>query len=89
VNAGRPKRTPTARALALAAALSLLLPGLGHVYMDRLGRGLIWFAGAIALLVVLNQGQDDRALALAMAGAIGVLAAIDAILLARLPERRP
>jgi TM2 domain-containing membrane protein YozV len=27
----------------LAAVLSVLIPGLGHVYAGRLGAGLLWF----------------------------------------------
>lgn len=30
----------------LAAVLSALVPGLGHVYSGRLGAGLIWFLAA-------------------------------------------
>jgi TM2 domain-containing membrane protein YozV len=30
----------------LAAVLSVLIPGLGHVYAGRLGAGLLWFLAA-------------------------------------------
>jgi len=30
----------------IAAVLSVLLPGLGHVYAGRLGAGLVWFLAA-------------------------------------------
>ena len=39
----RPTRVPTP---GLAAVLSVLIPGLGHVYAGRLGAGLLWFLAA-------------------------------------------
>ena len=36
----RRPRTPTP---GIAAVLSALIPGLGHVYAGRLGAGLLWF----------------------------------------------
>jgi len=36
----RPARVPSP---GLAAVLSVLIPGLGHVYCGRLGAGLLWF----------------------------------------------
>jgi TM2 domain-containing membrane protein YozV len=41
--APRPTRVPTP---GLAAVLSVLIPGLGHVYAGRLGAGLLWFLAA-------------------------------------------
>jgi len=41
--APRPTRAPTP---GLAAVLSVLIPGLGHVYAGRLGAGLLWFLAA-------------------------------------------
>jgi len=39
----RPTRVPTP---GLAAVLSVIIPGLGHVYAGRLGAGLLWFLAA-------------------------------------------
>jgi TM2 domain-containing membrane protein YozV len=40
----RRERTPSP---GVAAVLSVLIPGLGHVYSGRLGAGLAWFLGAM------------------------------------------
>jgi hypothetical protein len=73
--------------MVLAVVLSLLLPGLGHVYMSRLGRALIWFAGLVLVTAVLTQGDQDRLLALSLGAALSALAAIDIALLTWLDSR--
>ena len=41
----------------IAAVLSVLLPGLGHVYSGRLGAGALWFLGtAFAYWAVILPG---------------------------------
>ena len=67
--------------------LSLLLPGLGHAYMGRLGRALIWFGGTIVIAVVIDQGSDNTALALSMGHRHRAFAALDVALLSA-PEAR-
>lgn len=80
----RRRASPTGRrALVIAVVLSLLLPGLGHAYMNRLGRALIWFGGTILIAIVVGQGSDNTALALSMGLAIAVFAAVDIALLTR------
>jgi hypothetical protein len=80
----RRRPSPTGRrALVIAVVLSLLLPGLGHAYMNRLGRALIWFGGTILIAIVVGQGSDNTALALSMGLAIAVFAAVDIALLTR------
>ncbi len=44
-----PKRAP-----AVAALLSIVVPGLGHIYGGRTRRGLAWFAGLIAIGLALH-----------------------------------
>jgi hypothetical protein len=84
----RRRPSPTGRrAMVLAVVLSLLLPGLGHAYMNRLGRALIWFAGTIVIAVVIGQGSDNTTLALSMGLAIAVFAAIDIAFLTRAESR--
>jgi TM2 domain-containing membrane protein YozV len=39
----RPVRVPNP---GLAAVLSVVIPGLGHIYAGRLGAGLVWFLAA-------------------------------------------
>jgi len=38
----------------LAAALSILLAGLGHFYLGEWKRGGLWLSGAIALAIILS-----------------------------------
>ena len=72
--------------------LSLLLPGLGHVYMGRFARALIWLAGTLAIGVILRQEADLRTEVLALQAAVNVFAAIDICMLIRsegpAPRRR-
>ncbi len=75
------------RAMVIAVLLSLLLPGLGHAYANRLGRALIWFGGTIVIAVVIGQGSDNTALALSMGAAIAVFAALDIAILTRAESR--
>jgi hypothetical protein len=80
-------RPTNRRAVVIATVLSLLLPGLGHAYALRLTRALVWFAGTIAVFVVLNQGDEDTALALGMGLTMSVLAALDIVLVMWLDGR--
>ncbi len=75
------------RALIIAVVLSLLLPGLGHAYMGRLGRALIWFGGTVVIALVVGQGSDNTALALSLGLAIAVFAALDVFILTRAQSR--
>jgi hypothetical protein len=84
----RNRPTPTGtRAVVIAVILSLVLPGLGHAYMGRLGRALIWFGGTVLIAVVVGQGSDNTALALSMGVAIAVFAALDVFILSRAGSR--
>jgi hypothetical protein len=76
------------RAVLVATLLSLLLPGLGHAYALRLTRALVWFAGTIAVGLVLGQGEENTGLAIAMGLAIAVLAAADIALVMWLDGRK-
>lgn len=78
----RPPPTGT-RAVVLGIVLSLLIPGLGHVYMGLFVRALIWFAGALALALVIGGGEENTPLALAMGGAIAACAAVDTLVVRR------
>jgi hypothetical protein len=87
VSLGRRPSPTGRRALWIAVVLSLLLPGLGHAYMNRLARALIWFGGTILIAVVIRQGSDNTALALSMGLAIAVFAALDIAFLTRADSR--
>lgn len=63
--------------------LSVLLPGLGHFYMGKLGRALVWLAGTLALALVVNQDGADPAVAGVMIVALAVLAAADIAIVIR------
>ena len=72
--------------------LSLLLPGLGHVYMGRFGRGLIWLFGTLAIAVILGSDDVYRMEALALQAIAALFAAVDICLVIRsggpVPRRR-
>ena len=76
---GRPQRSrPTPAQLALlAAALSFLVPGLGHFLIRAWSRGLIWLGGLILIGVLSAGAQSPIVLVLSF------VAAIDAYLTAR------
>lgn len=76
-----PRRRPGGRSVALAIILSLLIPGLGHVYIGRFGRAIIWFAGAIGIGVILDQQASITPAALIVLTVLGVLAAVDALVM--------
>lgn len=63
----------------LAAALSLLVPGLGHLLIGERGRGAIWLAGWL-VLALLSGAAHSPAVVILM-----VVAAVDAYALARRP----
>lgn len=65
------------RSVVVAIILSLLIPGLGHLYAGRYGRALIWFIGALAVGLILNQQATLSSGALVLVTAMGVLAAGD------------
>lgn len=67
----------------MAAVLSLLMPGLGHVYLGRFARALIWFGGSLLIAAILRGGQVEPWVPLVMFSLLGVAAAVDAWLLTR------
>lgn len=85
---GMQPRPTNRRAVVIATLLSLLLPGLGHAYALRLTRALVWFAGTIAVGVVLGRGDENTALAIGMGLTIAVLAALDIALVMWLDGRK-
>lgn len=77
--------------MVVAIVLSLIIPGLGHVYIGRLGRALIWFAGALAIGVILDSQSPINVGSLVLLTVLGVLAAVDALVFIRFfaPTRAP
>jgi len=61
-----------------AGILSFLLPGLGHAYLGRFGRGLIWFAGLLLLTGAAGSETADAWVAPVLGGALAVASAFDA-----------
>lgn len=76
-------RRPGGRSIAIAIILSLIIPGLGHVYIGRFGRALIWFVGALAIGLILDQQATITSGALIVLTVLGVLSAIDALVMLR------
>lgn len=79
------KMTPRNR----AAVMSLLLPGLGQIYLGRGGRAVIWFAGLVVVYLIAGSNGADRWIAPVFATALGVAAAADALVIGRPSGGRP
>lgn len=65
-----------------AAILSFLIPGLGHVYLGRVARALIWFLGLILVGSIAGVEGADGWIAPVIGGVLGLCSAIDAALVA-------
>jgi TM2 domain-containing membrane protein YozV len=76
-----PLRRPGGRSIAIAIILSLIIPGLGHVYIGRFARALIWFIGALGIGIILDQQAAITPGALVVLTVLGVLSAIDALVM--------
>jgi hypothetical protein len=79
---------PTRRAIVIMTVLSVLLPGLGHVYLGRLARALIWFAGSLIIAGILRQGTLDDWVPIVMLAVVGIFAAVDGWIVMR-PDTAP
>ncbi len=77
----RPTRRFQGRSVVIAIILSLIIPGLGHVYIGRLGRALIWFLGGLAIGIILDQQGSLTPGSLIVLTVLGVAAAIDALVM--------
>lgn len=71
----------------IAAALSLMMPGLGHVFAGFLARALIWFGGLLLIGAILSGGGATPLASLAMFAAVGACSAADAWLVVRMSTR--
>ncbi len=65
-----------------AAVLSFLIPGLGHLYLRRFGRGAIWFAGLLLLSGITGAETAQTWLTPAVALVLGTFSAVDAAIVA-------
>ncbi len=73
------RMSPRAR----AAVMSLLLPGLGQIYLGRGGRAMIWFAGLLVVYLIAGSSEADRWMSPVFAIALGVAAGADALVIGR------
>ena len=55
---------------ARAAVMSLLLPGLGQLYLGRAGRAAIWFGGLMVVYLITGSRATDRWIAPVLATAM-------------------
>lgn len=78
-----PPRRPGGRSVAIAVVLSLVIPGLGHVYTGRVVRALIWFAGALVIGVILDSQSATSTTSLVVLAILGIAAAMDAWMMIR------
>ena len=69
--------------MSIAIILSLVIPGLGHLYIGRFGRALIWFIGGLAIGLILDQQGSLTPGTLIVLGVLGVLAAVDCLVMLR------
>ena len=69
--------------MSIAIILSLVIPGLGHLYIGRFGRALIWFLGGLAIGLILDQQGSLTPGTLIVLGVLGVLAAVDCLVMLR------
>lgn len=63
-----------------AGLLSFVLPGLGHVYLGRFARALIWFAGLMVLTGVAGGDAADPWVAPVLGTVLAVCSSADAML---------
>src|SRR5713101_4350064 len=70
----------------LAALLSLVVPGLGHVYARNFRRGLNWLLGWMLLIIFLAFGGPITMLAIFLSLALPLFVAADAYRSARKPR---
>lgn len=68
--------------------MSLLLPGLGQLYLGRASRAAIWFGGLMVVYLITGSRTTDRWIAPVLATVLGVIAAADALVIGRSPGRR-
>jgi len=76
----RPSPTATkgqAKSAGTAMLLALLLPGLGHMYVGKVGLGLVLLAGAVVLANATINGSEPK-----VAGALLVVFQVTQIVLA-------
>jgi hypothetical protein len=63
------------------------MPGLGHFYLGRFGRALIWFGGALLIGAIVDRANVDVWVIWAMVAAVAVFAALDAAVLVHTESR--
>jgi hypothetical protein len=68
--------------------LSLVMPGLGHVYVGRFLRALIWFAGALVIGAIIDRQDVSSGVFWGMVAALAACAALDVALLVRADGRQ-
>lgn len=66
-----------------AAVMSLLLPGLGQLYLGRAGRAGIWFGGLLVVYLITGSQNTERWIAPVLATVLGAVAAADALIIGR------
>lgn len=78
-------------ALITAVVLSVVVPGVGHIWMNLLVRGAVWLVGNLALLVILRVGDATTAAMLAVLGAVRIAAVVDLLITLRWarPPKKP
>lgn len=76
------------RRLLAALALTIAVPGVGHMHMGMLVRGAVWLAGNLAVLLILNRGGAATTAVLTGLGLLRAAAIGDLLMMARTHPRR-
>jgi len=70
-----------------ALVLTVAVPGVGHLYLNLLLRGVIWLAGNIAILLILRGGDVGTGGLVAVLGALRLAALADLLVTQRAARR--
>lgn len=74
---------PRRRPLWAAVVLNVFLPGLGHAFSDRIGRGAIWLAGAMVVAGLSLNAPSSKNAFLTIQLVLAVASAVDVWLISR------
>lgn len=87
MSARRRPPTPPERSgrlfVALVVVLTVVIPGVGHIYANMILRGFLWLAGNIALLLIVMQADRTSGPMLLALAALRLAALVDVLLLLR------
>lgn len=81
-----PEEVARRRRALWAVLLSLLLAGLGHMLLGRMGRAMVWLGGLLLITGIASEAAAGTLRAFGMVMVVSGFAAFDAALIAREPR---